>query len=232
MNRFYNENVREGTHVLSEEESRHCSLILRHQEGDEIVILDGKGGIHKSLLTQINKRSCKYEILESNYAEKKDFEVHLVIAPTKNIDRIEWLIEKLEETGIDKITFIETQNSERRKLRLERLEKKAISAMKQSGSPFLIEINNLTNFNSAVSTINDCIKLIANVNTSNTHISQHLKPNENTTILIGPEGDFSDDELRIAKGLGFIPTSLGNNTLRTETAGLMACSFINFINRF
>ncbi|MEM8939916.1 MAG: RsmE family RNA methyltransferase [Bacteroidota bacterium] len=232
MNRFYNENAREGTHVLSEEESRHCSLILRHQEGDKIVILDGKGGIHKSLLTQINKRSCKYEILESNYAEKKDFEVHLVIAPTKNIDRIEWLIEKLEETGIDKITFIETQNSERRKLRLERLEKKAISAMKQSGSPFLIEINNLTNFNSAVSTINDRIKLIANVNMSNTHISQHLKPNENTTILIGPEGDFSDDELRIAKGWGFIPTSLGNNTLRTETAGLMACSFINFINRF
>ncbi|MEM0940102.1 MAG: RsmE family RNA methyltransferase [Bacteroidota bacterium] len=232
MNRFYDENARKGPNVLSEEESKHCSLILRHRQGDKIVVLDGQGGIHKSLLTQINKRSCTYEILESNYAKKKDFEVHLVIAPTKNVDRIEWLVEKLEEAGIDKITFIETQNSERRRLRLERLEKKAIGAMKQSGSAFLMEINGLVNFNSILSKIEGGIKLIANVSTSPTHISKYLKPNQNTTILIGPEGDFSPNELKLAKDQGFIPISLGNNTLRTETAGLMACCFIHFINRF
>ncbi|MEO9485383.1 MAG: 16S rRNA (uracil(1498)-N(3))-methyltransferase [Ekhidna sp.] len=232
MTIFYQKSVLTGEKMLSEEESKHCAQVLRHQKGDEILIFDGNGGKHRAVLTQVSKKSCVFDLIESKYAPKKKFFIHLAIAPTKNVDRMEWLIEKLSEIGVDKVTFLQTQHSERKKLRLERLEKKAISAMKQSGNPFLLQINELTPIDQFISDTSTDIKLIAHVDDSYEHITSKLQANSSTTLLIGPEGDFSMEEVQKAKNADFQTVSLGENTLRTETAGFVACCIVNSINRY
>lgn len=232
MNIFYKKELTEGVNNLSEEESRHCSQVLRHPKGDEILIFDGIGGKHRAMLTQVSKKMCAFEIQSSEIVPKKRFKIHLAIAPTKNIDRMEWLTEKLSEIGVDEITFIQTKHSERKKLRVDRLEKKAISAMKQSGNPFLLQINNLTSFNDFVSGCESDLKLIAHVDESHTYLKNMLKAKRSVTILIGPEGDFSKEEVAFAKEMGFQPVSLGQNTLRTETAGFVACCMVNIENSY
>ena len=232
MTIFYKKELIKGINTLSEDESKHCAKVLRHQKGDEILIFDGNGGQHRAILTQISKKLCEFEIQSSEISPEKGFSIHLVIAPTKNIDRMEWLTEKLTEIGVDEITFLQTKHSERKKLRLDRLEKKAISAMKQSGNPFLPKINDLTNLNDFVSDCKTDLKLIAHVDTSHLYLKKAIKPDCSVTILIGPEGDFSTDEVAFAKGSGFQPVSLGQNTLRTETAGFVACCMVNVENSY
>ncbi|SNT25300.1 16S rRNA (uracil1498-N3)-methyltransferase [Ekhidna lutea] len=232
MTIFYKNDIIEGPNALSEEESKHCALVLRHKKGDEIQVFDGKGNKHVAVLTQIHKKACEFEIIRSETSTKKPFSIHLAIAPTKNMDRMEWLVEKLSETGVDEVTFIQTQNSERKKLRIDRLEKKAISAMKQSGNPFLLKLNDLTPFDQLIDAENNNLKLIAHVDHSYKYIQDILIPKKSTTILIGPEGDFSLNEIEQAKKAGFQATSLGENTLRTETAGFVACCAVNLINKF
>ncbi len=232
MTIFYQKTLKEGVNTLPEEESKHCAQVLRHQNGDEILIFDGNGGIHRSILTQVSKKSCVYEITESKYEPKKKFSIHLAIAPTKNADRMEWLIEKLSEIGVDEVSFIQTKHSERKKMRLDRLEKKAVSAMKQSGNPFLLKINELITFDQFLSKDQSSIKLIAHVDDSHTYASDSIQANESVTILIGPEGDFSLEEVTKAKEAEFKAVSLGQNTLRTETAGFVACCYINNANKF
>ncbi|MEQ8904607.1 RsmE family RNA methyltransferase [Ekhidna sp.] len=232
MTIFYAKKLNNGVNSLSEEESKHCALVLRHKNGDQIEVFDGIGGKHLAVLTLVNKKSCEFEIIKSEISPKKSFSIHLAIAPTKNMDRMEWLIEKLSEIGVDKVTFIQTKHSERKKLRIDRLEKKAVSAMKQSGNPFLLELSDLTPYNKFIDSVNSELKLIAHVDDSYKYIREALDPNKSTTILIGPEGDFSLDEVEQAKKAGFHATSLGQNTLRTETAGFVACCAVNFINNF
>ena len=232
MTIFYLKKLIQGVNTLSEDESRHCAQVLRHQKGDEILIFDGNGGKHRAILTQVSKKLCEFEIQSSEIAPEKGFSIHLGIAPTKNIDRMEWLTEKLTEIGVDEITFIQTKHSERKKLRLDRLEKKAVSAMKQSGNPFLPKINNLTSFHDFIKDCNSDLRLIAHVDNSYTYMGDLLQKDRSFTILIGPEGDFSREEVGIAKNNGFQPVSLGQNTLRTETAGFTACCMVNFKNLF
>ncbi len=232
MTIFYQKSIQGGENSLSEEESKHCFQVLRHQKGDEILVFDGIGGIHRSILTQVSKKRCEFEIKESNYAPEKNFHIHLGIAPTKNADRMEWMIEKLSEIGVDEVTFIQTQHSERKKLRLDRLEKKAISAMKQSGNPFLLKTNELISLKSFLGSVNSDFKLIAHVDDSHQYLTEAIQSDQSITILIGPEGDFSLEEMSLAKASGFKAVSLGQNTLRTETAGFVACCMINSTNKF
>lgn len=232
MTTFYQNSINEGENELSEEESKHCSQVLRHQEGDSIMVFDGNGGQYRSILTHVSKKKCSFKVIESQQTPDKAFRIHLALAPTKNADRMEWMIEKLSEIGVDEITFIQTQHSERKKLRIDRLQKKAISAMKQSGNPFLLRINELVPLQKFIDETNSDMKLIAHVDEDYEHLTEVIPPEKSIAILIGPEGDFSSDEVLKAKNTGFQTVSLGQNTLRTETAGFVACCMINFINRY
>lgn len=227
---FYQKEIKSGINELSEEESKHCAQVLRCKPGDLIEVFDGKGGKYSAALTKVNKRATVFDVQSITQAEKKKFKIHIAIAPTKNMDRMEWLVEKLSELDADEITFIETAHSERRNLRLHRLEKKAISAMKQSGNPFLLKINPLTPLNSflALNVIGG--KFIAHVSNDHAYLGNLLLPNQSVTILIGPEGDFNSEEVGVAIENGYQPISLGESTLRTETAGLVACCMVRTCN--
>ncbi|WP_425390838.1 16S rRNA (uracil(1498)-N(3))-methyltransferase [Ekhidna sp.] len=232
MTIFYKKDIESGSNTLPEEESKHCALVLRHKVGDNIRIFDGKGAVYESKLTLISKKVCEFEIIDKKKEQPKDFKIHLAIAPTKNMDRMEWLIEKLSEIGVDEVSFIQTQHSERKKMRFDRLEKKAISAMKQSGNPFLIQINEIVTLEDFLSNCDEEQRFIAHVDETHTYVSGLVKPKHPICILIGPEGDFSPFEVDSAKSSGFKPVSLGHNTLRTETAGFVACCIINSINKY
>lgn len=231
MTIFYEKGISEGLRSLSEDESKHCSQVLRHTVGDEILIFDGVGGQHHAILTHVSKKKCQFDIINSISAKKKPFYIHLAIAPTKSTDRMEWMVEKLSEIGVDEITFIQTHHSERRKLRIDRMEKKVISAMKQSKNPFKLILNELTNFDKVIAENKTEENWIAHVAPQYGHLSEVSFPDKSTLILIGPEGDFSKEELSLAMKNSFIPISLGKNTLRTETAGFVACCLINSTNK-
>ncbi len=229
---FYEKYISEGQRHLSEEESKHCAQVLRKKTGDYIQVFDGMGGVYTVVLTDVNKRACKFEVVKETHRAQKNFKLHLAIAPTKNIDRMEWMVEKLGELGVDEITFLKTENSERTKLRIDRLERKAVSAMKQSKYPFLTRIYDVTSFKELIQSTDDSEKWIAHVDHVYSYLGTVAKPNQTTLILIGPEGDFSPREVQEAAESGFQAMSLGQTTLRTETAGLAACHFINVVNHF
>ena len=231
MNAFFQDNVQEGTNQLPEEEARHCVQVLRHQVGDEILVLDGKGGQYHSIITSISKRSCLYQVTSAEQAPEKPFRIHLAIAPTKNIERMEWLVEKLTEMAVDEISLLQTKNSERRKIRIDRLKKKVLSALKQSKNPFLPKVNELTPIEKFLIHKRSGKKLIAHVSPDHVYIGDSIVTKEEVLILIGPEGDFTTNEVNLAIENGFQPISLGASTLRTETAGLVACCAVNLLNK-
>ncbi len=231
MNAFYEKSIKSGTTTLSEDESKHCAQVLRHQVGDHIELVDGLGARYEAELTSISKRACEFNVLNEHSVNTKPFSIHLAIAPTKNMDRLEWMIEKVCEIGVDQVSFILTENSERRKLRIDRLEKKTISALKQSKNPFKTQLNELVKFSSFITNVESSEKWIAHVS-EHPHLSDEARANKDVCILIGPEGDFSEDEVQLAISAGFQPISLGQSTLRTETAGFAACHLINVINKY
>ncbi len=231
MNTFYEPRLKEGINHLSEEESKHCVQVLRHQVGDEIELMDGQGLVIRAKLTSVNKKKCEFEVVSKTESKPKPFQVHLAIAPTKSIDRMEWMVEKLSEIGVDEITFLKTDHSERGKIRIDRIQKKAISAMKQCKFPFLTRINDLTSFSEFVEKTESSEKWMAHVG-EHPYLANLTEAKQSTSILIGPEGDFSSTELELAAKHGFQPVSLGKTTLRTETAGLLACHFVNVVNGF
>lgn len=233
MHLFYQPLLKKQIFRLENEEFAHCTTVLRHKEGDHIKVTDGNGLISEAKIISIRKKQLEFEVISSLIQERKKFYHHLLIAPTKNTDRMEWMIEKISEFRLDELTFIHCDHSERKKLRLDRLEKKAISAMKQSGSAYITKINELTNFSSAISLLYDFdVKGIAVVDPSNTYFRNIIKPNSKIATLIGPEGDFSSNEVKLAKENGFMPITLGESTLRTETAGLAVSMMVNMINEY
>lgn len=222
---FYHPTISQGDTVLSKEESFHCIKVLRFQEGDDIEIYDGAGGIYLAKIIEGNPAKCRFDITSSTHAEPDPYRVHLAIAPTKNADRMEWMIEKCVEVGLHEISFLTCTNSERSRLRTDRLEKKMIAAMKQSRRPFATTINEMTEFNKFLSVLPDnTIKHVCHVPVAETatHLKNTIK-NKNYVVMVGPEGDFSKKEIEACQSLGFIHTSLGHSRLRTETAGLVAC---------
>lgn len=231
MQLFYQPEIIKGVHFLDSEESRHCVKVLRKREGEEIIVVDGLGGTYTAVIKIADPRRCSFTIQKIVQEEIKIFHIHIAIAPTKNADRIEWFLEKVIEVGVDGITFIECDHSERAKINYDRLQKKAISAMKQSLRSRLPAINPLQDFSSFINDIKADQKFIAYVDSS---LPYHLKdliiPNKDYVILIGPEGDFSEKEVNLAFQAGFKDVSLGNSRLRTETAGLAAGLIFNLMN--
>lgn len=230
MQLFYQPDIVKGALFLNPEESRHCVKVLRKKEGDTITIVDGVGNFYEAIITDANPKRCLFNIQHTYKEEKDQFSIHIGIAPTKNIDRIEWFLEKSMELGIDEITFLQCDHSERLKVNKERLEKKAISAMKQAiraTLPVLNPIKPLSSFiqNKAIQ------KFIAYIDQEiPDHLMKVAKKGQDYLVLIGPEGDFSKREVEMAQKQGFVAVSLGKSRLRTETAGLAACHILNLIN--
>lgn len=219
--------------ILPEEESQHAVKVLRLKSGDPIEIVDGVGGYYKAKITLAHPKHCGFEITESHTGfGKRNYKLHLAIAPTKNIERLEWFIEKATEIGIDEISPLVCRFSERKIIKPERLEKIIVSAGKQSLKAFFPTLNPLQNFEEFMQHVPVGQKFIAHCYQEEKQLLQTvLQQNSDVLILIGPEGDFSPEEIKKALSLGFVPVSLGDSRLRTETAGVMACASVAIKNQ-
>lgn len=226
MQLFYQPEIVNGIHHLDVDESRHAIKVLRLKVGQEIHLIDGLGTFYTANITTDNHRKCAFEITEKKAESKRTGYRHIAIAPTKNLDRTEWFIEKAVEIGVDRISFILTKNSERKVLKSERLVKKAISAMKQSIKARLPVIDEMVSLKEFLSTTEGKNKFIAYVDFDNPTELKSLVA-ENSLVLIGPEGDFTSDEVELALDKGFQKVSLGQSRLRTETAGIAAVHIMN-----
>ncbi len=233
MNSFYISAISGKTIQLNSEESNHCIKVLRLKKGDIVQLMNGKGSIFEAIIVIPDAKSTILEILEEKkYPETRNFQLTLAIAPTKNMDRFEWFVEKSVEIGIDRIVPIICKHSERKEIKTERLEKIIISAMKQSGQTYLPELSGTTSFSDFVKEPFNGDKMIAHCeNGIKKMLKDSISPGRNTLILIGPEGDFDSSELELALENGYIPVSLGESRLRTETAGLVACHTAILINQ-
>ncbi|MEJ6777676.1 MAG: 16S rRNA (uracil(1498)-N(3))-methyltransferase [Crocinitomicaceae bacterium] len=223
MRLFYDPNISPKYHKyrLSEEESKHVVRVLRMKTGDEIGILNGKGSLYTCEIVVDNPKRCDLKVNGVKTENKPISEIHIAVGPTKQMERIEWFIEKATEIGITEVTLIECENSERIKIKTDRLEKKAVSAMKQSHRTFLPKINPLTNVNHFIK--NNPNGLIAHCFDENRAHINDVFTSVNCPILIGPEGDFTLEEIKLAKEYGYKTITLGENRLRTETAALYTC---------
>lgn len=218
---------------LNEEESRHCIKVLRLQKEDQIEVIDGKGNFYHAKITVPDPKKTYFLILkEQQEFGKRNHYLHIAVAPTKNIERLEWFVEKATEIGIDEITPILCQHSERKVINHERLNKVITSAVKQSLKAYHPKLNQLSTFDSFIKTKIEAQKWIAHcVNDEKVSIKEVLIPQKKYLILIGPEGDFSPQEIDLALQNQFQAITLGNTRLRTETAALEACFEVNFLNR-
>ena len=232
MQIFYAPDI-ESTLVLPEEESGHCVRVMRLAEGDEIMITDGKGNFYRASITNAHPKHCQVEITSSWQPEKPwDAYIHIAVAPTKNMDRMEWFAEKATEIGIDEITCLNCRFSERKEVKTARLEKILVSAMKQSQKALLPQLNGMTDFKQFVRQPFNGRKFIAHCEEGEKPLIKSIyRPGKNVLILIGPEGDFSPEEIKSAEENGFEAISLGNSRLRTETAALTACHTIHVLNQ-
>ncbi len=230
MNLFYQPLLPDQLY-LDEEESRHCVKVLRIRNGEAIRITDGRGSFYDAVITDASQKRCVFAIREQIPEQPRDYHIHIAIAPTKNPDRLEWFVEKATELGVDRITFIRTEHSERVYLKKERLLRMAVSAMKQSLKPTLPDLSDLTDLPTLLEKCDEQERFIAFVDESNPlHLKDCAVKGKSYLILIGPEGDFSKGELEMATGKGFVKVSLGGSRLRTETAGMAACHILNLIN--
>ena len=228
MHVFFQPDINQTEIQLSEDESKHCVRVLRLKSGDTVHLTDGKGTEAIAHIIDDNPKRCRLSIVNRvQHPHSAPYQLHLVVAPTKNFDRMEWLIEKATEAGLSSIRFIETENSERSKVNLERCEKITISAMKQSKQWHLPVVHPLTSFKDCLQQIPaDSSKFIAWCPHPQTELLSTQLSALNTrdiTILIGPEGDFTAGEIKQALTNNFVPVSLGKSILRTETAALFAC---------
>ncbi len=232
MQLFYTQQIEGNRAVLGEVEAKHCTKVLRKRVGDSIQFIDGKGGWYKGTITDISKKDCWIEIESKTELEKWNGHIHIAIAPTKNISRMEWFLEKCTEIGIDEVSFIQCKHSERKQIRIDRLEKIVLSATKQSLKAHLPKVNELIPYKEFIGGVKDYSgqKLLCWVSEQNLYMTHYLDSDENIIILIGPEGDFSSDEIALALQAGFNPVSLGKSRLRTETAGVVACHLVH-VNR-
>lgn len=232
MNLFYSTNIIEPVTTLLEEESKHIIRVLRKIEGDIVFFTDGKGYIYKCVIIDASSKKCIIEILEKEEGkDKREVNLHIAIAPTKNITRFEWFLEKSTEIGIDLITPIICSHSERKEVKIDRLKKVITSAMKQSLKSNHPKLNEKTKLKDLINIDFNGDKFIAYIDAKVTlELNEAYTSGNNALILIGPEGDFSPEEVSLAKTNGFIPVSLGKSRLRTETAGIVACHTIALAN--
>jgi 16S rRNA (uracil1498-N3)-methyltransferase len=222
----------EAVQHLSEDDSRHAIKTLRLGVGNTIAVTDGQGNRYSAVITQADARRCAFRVTETGTTPARPFAIRICVAPTKNTDRIEWFVEKAVEIGIERISFFYGQHSERRVLKVERLEKIAIAAMKQSLQSYLPRLDEAVSFTELVKTVNDEQRFIAHLpaDIPPANLAKAASKSGRYVVLIGPEGDFSEPEIQQAVSVGFEMVTLGPNRLRTETAALTACQLLNFIN--
>ncbi len=228
MHLFYTPDIAHS-HELPADEAAHALRVLRLQPGDEVRLTDGQGGFYHARISECNRKRCMVEVIEQEeQAPLWRGHLHLALAPTKNMDRMEWLAEKATEIGFDELTFLNCQWSERRIVKGERIEKILISAMKQSLKARLPKLNDITDFAQFVKQPVGGQKFIAHCHEGEkSPLRQALQPGQDALVLIGPEGDFSPDEVALAVAEGFTPVTLGHTRLRTETAALVAVHLMN-----
>jgi len=234
MHLFYTPDINSNTYTLSEEESNHCNKVLRLKQGDTVHLIDGVGGLYTAEIAEVSKKAVRLSVVgkQSEYGKRNHY-LHIAIAPTKNIDRLEWFLEKATEIGIDEITPIICERSERKIVKEERLEKVITSAVKQSLTAYHPKLNRAIALKDFLQNVNAAHKLIAHCidDEARKSIKEEIVPHQEYLILIGPEGDFTPKEIELALQSGYKPVTLGNTRLRTETAGLAACFEVNFLNR-
>ena len=234
MQLFYTTNIQNGLAILDEDEARHTVQVLRRKVGDAMQLTDGKGNLYEGEIVELGKKTGMVGIKKTIEAyNKRPFHLHIAIAPTKNIDRFEWFLEKATEIGIDEITPLICKRSERTVVKHERLNGILISAMKQSLKTYLPKLNEAIDFQRFMKNDFSQVKnkMIAYCNDDTIRpLSIAYQKQENSVILIGPEGDFTEGEVGMAFEHHFIGVSLGKSRLRTETAGLVACHTVNLLN--
>lgn len=233
MQLFYNSDISEqnNTFTFPKDESRHIVKVLRKKVGDTLYITNGNGFLFTAKITIADQKNCVVSIENSEFKKPTDYKLHLAVAPTKMNDRYEWFLEKATEIGITSITPIFCDHSERKNVKLDRFEKILQSAMKQSLHLYLPTLNQPISFKDYINKDFSGDLFIAHCEeTDKKSLKSEIKPNAETTILIGPEGDFSVNEIETAIKNKFIPVTLGNTRLRTETAAIVACHSVAFIN--
>lgn len=234
MQLFFQEYCKPPEICLDPEESKHLTRVLRKKNRDQVAVTNGQGDLFDCVIIDSNPKGAKLSVQKTTKIPEDDFYIHLAIAPTKSPDRMEWMIEKITEIGFHELSLIETSNSERSFLKTDRLQKKIISACKQSLKyriPKLNPIRSLSDFINQ-STSSEATRFIAYVDENHTnHLLDVAKSKGEYLIMIGPEGDFSPEEIQLAIKEKFIPVSLGRSRLRTETAGLVAVDMLQVINR-
>jgi 16S rRNA (uracil1498-N3)-methyltransferase len=233
MHLFYTPDISGNAYTLNEEESKHCVKVLRLEEGSIVSLIDGKGGLYSARITQAHHKHTQLQIIDfkESYGRRNHY-LHIAVAPTKNIERLEWFLEKSTELGIDEITPIICDRSERKEVKIDRLTKVITSAVKQSIKAFHPKLNEAIRLKTFLSNQINGQKFIAHcIGDKKTTLKEQIVLNGEYIILIGPEGDFTPAEVQQSINAGFVPISLGNSRLRTETAALEACFEVNFLNR-
>lgn len=233
MQLFYSSEINPETEFFSfdKEESKHIVRVLRKKENDIIHITNGKGFLFECEIISALEKKCEVKIMGSEFFNPVDYHLHLAVAPTKMNDRYEWFLEKATEIGIQEITPIICDNSERKEVKTERFEKILLSAMKQSLQYYLPKLNPTISFSDFIKTNKEGQLYIAHCEeTDKKELAKEVKSKGKITILIGPEGDFSQKEINLALTNGYIPVSLGNTRLRTETAGVYASAVVSITN--
>jgi len=230
---FYSTQIFEDFIILPEDEAHHALKVLRKKIGDKITVVDGKGGEYESIFKNVNALNCKLKIInrKNNIGGLLKHSIHIGISPPKSHDRLEWFIEKSVELGIQEISFILTENSERKNVKLNRILKRTISSMKQSLKALIPKINDIIPVKEFIENCINNEKFIAYLGEEERNHLIKLAPSQSDyCILIGPEGDFSASEIKKSQKFGFQQVTLGNNRLRTETAGVAACHILNLVN--
>lgn len=233
MHIFYTPDIASQTYILNEEESKHCSKVLRLGVGDLVNLVDGVGGFYTAKIVEVQKKHVYLQVVEKlEHHKKRQYRLHMAVAPTKNIDRLEWFLEKATEIGVDEFTPIICDHSERKVIKEDRLMKIVTSAVKQSQSAYHPILNPAVSFNQfiASATADSCLVAHCYQGEKNT-IQGLVAPQTSALILIGPEGDFSEQEVQKCLDKGYKAVTLGDSRLRTETAALAACFEVNFLNR-
>jgi len=233
MQLFYNPEIEKDTtqFTFDSSESKHIAKVLRRKIGDKLNITNGKGLFFGAIITDDNPKRCTVEIKSHETVYPKKHWLHLVVAPTKMNDRFEWFLEKATEIGVNEITPIICDRSERKSIKLERYKKVVQSAMKQSCQAYLPTLNPPVSFDAFMEEDKQGLLFIAHCEDNERYeLKRKIAPDQPITILIGPEGDFSHNEIKTASSKGFLPVSMGQNRLRTETAAIVACTMVNMVN--